>query len=79
MVRLMFVKHETRWFNGSLKNLIGDWLRNVEERFAGVNGGGDKPLCFKAFLCSMIPSLSSINFSRHTQTTSRVGGYGIFF
>jgi fatty acid synthase subunit alpha len=38
MVRLMFVAHETRWIDISLRNLTGDWLRRVEERFAGVNG-----------------------------------------
>jgi fatty acid synthase subunit alpha, fungi type len=38
MVRLMFVAHEKRWIDKSLRNLTGDWLRRVEERFAGVNG-----------------------------------------
>jgi fatty acid synthase subunit alpha len=38
MVRLMFVAHEMRWIDISLRNLTGDWLRCVEERFAGVNG-----------------------------------------
>ena len=49
MVRLMFAKHETRWVDASLKNLTGDWLRSVEERFAGVNGGGDKPSLLQSF------------------------------
>ena len=35
MVRLMFVSHEKRWVDNSLRNLTGDWLRHVEERFAG--------------------------------------------
>ncbi|KAG8716660.1 3-oxoacyl-[acyl-carrier-protein] synthase [Ceratobasidium sp. 394] len=35
MVRLMYVAHETRWVDRSLRNLVGDWLRRVEERFAG--------------------------------------------
>ncbi|CAE6493369.1 unnamed protein product, partial [Rhizoctonia solani] len=35
MVRLMYVEHETRWVDRSLRNLVGDWLRRVEERFAG--------------------------------------------
>ena len=34
----MFVSHEKRWVDISLRNLTGDWLRRVEERFAGVNG-----------------------------------------
>jgi fatty acid synthase subunit alpha len=42
MVRLMCVSQETRWVDQSLRNLTGDWLRRVEERFAGVNGGGVK-------------------------------------
>ncbi|KAJ6624064.1 fatty acid synthase [Mycena sp. CBHHK59/15] len=37
MVRLMFVSHEQRWVDISLRNLTGDWLRRVEERFAGVD------------------------------------------
>ncbi|KAH9856627.1 fatty acid synthase [Lenzites betulinus] len=39
MVRLMYVAHQQRWIDISLRNLTGDWLRRVEERFAGVNGG----------------------------------------
>ncbi|KAF8312438.1 fatty acid synthase, partial [Clavulina sp. PMI_390] len=38
LVRLMYVKHQSRWIDPSLRNLLGDWLRRVEERFAGVNG-----------------------------------------
>jgi fatty acid synthase subunit alpha, fungi type len=38
MVRLMFVSHEKRWVNMSLRNLTGDWLRRVEERFTRVDG-----------------------------------------
>lgn len=39
MVRLMYVAHQERWIDLSLRNLTGDWLRRIEERFAGVNGG----------------------------------------
>ncbi|KAJ7019830.1 fatty acid synthase [Mycena alexandri] len=49
MVRLMFVSHEKRWVDVSLRNLTGDWLRRVEERFAGVNGGGDKPSLLQSY------------------------------
>ncbi|KAJ7077160.1 fatty acid synthase [Mycena belliarum] len=49
MVRLMFVAHETRWVDVSLRNLTGDWLRRVEERFAGVNGGGGKPSILQSY------------------------------
>ena len=39
MIRLMYVAHQNRWIDLSLRNLTGDWLRRVEERFAGVDGG----------------------------------------
>ena len=48
-VRLMFVEKEERWIDLSLRNLTGDWLRRVEERFAGVNGGGAKALALQSF------------------------------
>lgn len=35
MIRLMFVAHEKRWVDLSLRNLTGDFCRRVEERFAG--------------------------------------------
>ncbi|KAG8805283.1 3-oxoacyl-[acyl-carrier-protein] synthase [Serendipita sp. 401] len=35
MVRLMYVAHEHRWVDISLRNLTGDFCRRVEERFAG--------------------------------------------
>jgi hypothetical protein len=53
MVRLMFVEKEGRWIDSSLRNLTGDWLRRVEERFAGVNGSGAK--------ASMLQSFSSLD------------------
>jgi fatty acid synthase subunit alpha len=39
MIGLMYVSHQGRWIDLSLRNLTGDWLRRVEERFAGVDGG----------------------------------------
>ena len=33
MVDLMYVKHESRWIDDSLKRLTGDFIRRVEERF----------------------------------------------
>ncbi|KZT67951.1 hypothetical protein DAEQUDRAFT_367722 [Daedalea quercina L-15889] len=39
MVRLMYVAHEERWVDLSLRNLTGDWLRRIEERFAGIDRG----------------------------------------
>jgi fatty acid synthase subunit alpha, fungi type len=53
MIKLMFVSYEKRWVDHSLRNLTGDWLRRVEERFAGVNGGGVKP--------SLLQNFSSLN------------------
>ncbi|KAK0531483.1 fatty acid synthase alpha subunit Lsd1 [Tilletia horrida] len=35
MVRLLYVAHQARWIDPSLQRLMGDWLRRVEERFAG--------------------------------------------
>ncbi|KAL9936912.1 hypothetical protein V8E36_004147 [Tilletia maclaganii] len=42
MVRLLFVAHQARWIDASLQRLMGDWLRRVEERFAGIESGGRK-------------------------------------
>lgn len=36
MIQLMYVAHEGRWIDISLRNFTGDWLRRIEERFAGV-------------------------------------------
>ncbi|KAF9007571.1 fatty acid synthase [Cyathus striatus] len=49
MVRLMFVAHEKRWIDVSLRNLTGDWLRRVEERFAGVNNYKSKPSLLQSY------------------------------
>ena len=38
MVDLMFIKHQSRWIDPSLRNLTGDFIRRVEERFVGVAG-----------------------------------------
>ncbi|KAA1467738.1 fatty acid synthase [Dentipellis sp. KUC8613] len=49
LVRLMYVAHEERWVDLSLRNMTGDWLRRVEERFAGVNGGAPKASILQSF------------------------------
>lgn len=49
LVRLMYVEHQERWVDISLRNLTGDWLRRVEERFAGVNGGGAKASVLQSY------------------------------
>ncbi|WAR61236.1 hypothetical protein PtB15_13B488 [Puccinia triticina] len=38
LVRLMYVRHQSRWVNPTLRNLVGDWLRRIEERLSVVNG-----------------------------------------
>ncbi|EIW84299.1 fatty acid synthase [Coniophora puteana RWD-64-598 SS2] len=48
LIRLMYVSHESRWIDRSLRNLTGDWLRRVEERFAGVDNG-TKPSIIQSF------------------------------
>ncbi|BGP56496.1 hypothetical protein JCM8202_004608 [Rhodotorula sphaerocarpa] len=42
LVRLMYVAHEKRWIDVSLRNLTGDWIRRVEERLSNVNDSGVK-------------------------------------
>ncbi|KAF2687098.1 beta subunit of fatty acid synthase [Lentithecium fluviatile CBS 122367] len=37
MVDLMYVKHQSRWIDLSLKRLTGDFIRRVEERFSKAN------------------------------------------
>ncbi len=49
MVRLMYVAHENRWIDKSLRNLTGDWLRRIEERFAGVDGRKTKPSLLQTY------------------------------
>lgn len=34
----MYVAKQSRWIDPTLRNLLGDWSRRVEERFAGVDG-----------------------------------------
>lgn len=38
MVDLMYVKHQSRWIEVSLRNLTLDFMRRVEERFATTKG-----------------------------------------
>jgi fatty acid synthase subunit beta len=38
MVDLMYIKHESRWIDPSLKRLTGDFIRRVEERFTTAQG-----------------------------------------
>ncbi|ORZ20354.1 fatty acid synthase [Absidia repens] len=34
MVELLYIKHERRWIDITLRNLLGDFLRRIEERFS---------------------------------------------
>ncbi|KAI8993220.1 fatty acid synthase [Pilobolus umbonatus] len=38
LITLLYVKHECRWIDLSLRNLVGDFLRRVEERFTKTEG-----------------------------------------
>ncbi|KAI9851557.1 MAG: beta subunit of fatty acid synthetase [Thelocarpon superellum] len=38
MVDLMYVRHESRWIDATLKALTGDFIRRVEERFTTETG-----------------------------------------
>ena len=38
LVELMYVKKSQRWIDVSLRNLYGDFLRRVEERFTSASG-----------------------------------------
>lgn len=49
MVRLMYVAKQNRWVDVSLRNLVGDWLRRVEERFAGIDGNRTKESLIQSF------------------------------
>ncbi|GJN90263.1 hypothetical protein Rhopal_003264-T1 [Rhodotorula paludigena] len=53
LVRLMYVAHEKRWIDPSLRNLTGDWLRRVEERLSNVNDSNVK--------VSVLQSYSELN------------------
>ncbi|ORX59428.1 fatty acid synthase [Hesseltinella vesiculosa] len=34
MIELLYIKHESRWIDVTLRNLVGDFLRRIEERFS---------------------------------------------
>ncbi|GAA6057216.1 hypothetical protein JCM3770_003265 [Rhodotorula araucariae] len=53
LVRLMYVAHEKRWIDPSLRNLTGDWIRRVEERLSNVNDSNLK--------VSVLQSYSELN------------------
>ncbi|RCH93518.1 beta subunit of fatty acid synthetase, partial [Rhizopus stolonifer] len=38
LITLLYVKHEARWIDTTLRDLVGDFLRRVEERFTKMSG-----------------------------------------
>ncbi|KAF8327379.1 uncharacterized protein EI90DRAFT_3067504, partial [Cantharellus anzutake] len=44
-VCLMYIEHQKRWIDLTLRNPLGDRLRRVEERFTGVNGTPKDRFC----------------------------------
>lgn len=49
LVRLMYVSHQSRWIDLSLRNLVGDWIRRVEERLSNVNAGSVKVSALQSY------------------------------
>ncbi|KIJ66907.1 hypothetical protein HYDPIDRAFT_174219 [Hydnomerulius pinastri MD-312] len=70
LIRLMYVAHQSRWIDISLRNLTGDWLRRVEERFAGVNGGA-KPSTLQSFTQLDNPSAFVGEFFKNYSAATR--------
>ncbi|KAJ2472202.1 fatty acid synthase alpha subunit Lsd1 [Coemansia sp. RSA 2322] len=35
LVEVLYIKHQSRWIDVTMRNLVGDYLQRVEERFAG--------------------------------------------
>jgi fatty acid synthase subunit beta len=65
MIRLMYVSKQTRWVDISLRNLVGDWLRRVEERFAGVDGTRTKESLIQNFSTLNKPGPAVDDFFNH--------------
>ncbi|RXK40211.1 hypothetical protein M231_02485 [Tremella mesenterica] len=73
MLRLMYVTNQNRWVDVSLRNLVGDWLRRVEERFAGVDGTRTKESLIQSFaaLDSPAPTIDAF-FSTYPRARSQL-------
>ena len=73
MIRLMHVSRQSRWVDISLRNLVGDWLRRVEERFAGVDGIRTKESLVQSFSSLDKPS-PTVNafFESYTRAKSQL-------
>lgn len=59
MVDLMYVKHESRWIDESLKRLTVDFIRRLEERFTSISG---KPSLVQSYaeLDSPYPTIEKV-------------------
>jgi len=49
MARMMYVAHEKRWIDPSLKRLTGDWLRRTEDRLSEVNDSSPKESAIQSY------------------------------
>jgi fatty acid synthase subunit beta len=58
MVDLMYVKHQSRWIDQSLKRLTGDFIRRVEERFS--KSGGESIIQSYDELTDPFPTLEQV-------------------
>lgn len=75
MIQLMYVESDKRWVDISLRNLTGDWLRRVEERFAGVDGIRTKESLLQSFsaLDDPIPTVDAF-FNHYTKGKEQLIG-----
>jgi fatty acid synthase subunit alpha len=72
MVRLIYVSHKSRWVDLSFRNLTDDWLRHIEERFAGANGGRNIPSIPQSFTSLDQPHDFVEFFEEHSTTTTQL-------
>lgn len=72
LVRLMYVSHQSRWIDPSLRNLVGDWLRRIEERLSVVNGSPkDSEIQSYSELDHPLPTLNKF-FARYPEASSQI-------
>jgi 3-oxoacyl-ACP reductase-like protein/enoyl reductase-like protein/malonyl CoA-acyl carrier protein transacylase/acyl dehydratase len=67
MITLLYVKHECRWIDVSLRDLVGDFMRRVEERFSTSESPSllqnynqlDEPYAFTEEFLAQFPAAES--------------------
>lgn len=76
MVDLMYVKHESRWIDDSLKRLTGDFIRRVEERFTSTEG---QPSLLQGYseLDSPYPAIGNILSAYPDATTQLINAQDV--